>query len=195
MAKLPGDDPADSLRTASLAPAGDPEHLRRLRAAFRGRRKVRLGYRKPAEERAEARVICPYAIVFASGMWYVVAHWETSEGIRFFRLDRIDSVEPLETRFPAPRDFSVDEVLREGRVFRAQAAGTLRVRYSPRIARWIADREGKTLAADESLTLEHPLADLDWAVRHLLQYGPDVEVLEPAEVREAIVRRLADIAQ
>src|SRR4051812_9878692 len=41
---------------------------------------------------------------------------------------------------------------------------------------------------------EHPLADLDWAVQHLLQYGPEVEVLGPAEVREALVRRLESIS-
>ena len=38
--------------------------------------------------------------------------------------------------------------------------------------------------------IEHPLADTDWAVRHVLQYGPDVEVLEPDAVREAVVARL-----
>jgi predicted DNA-binding transcriptional regulator YafY len=64
------------------------------------------------------------------------------------------------------------------------------VRYSSRIARWIAEREGKTLAEDGSLTMEHPLADGEWAVRHVLQYGPDVTVLEPSEVREAVRRRL-----
>ena len=69
-------------------------------------------------------------------------------------------------------------------------AGTLRLRYSARIARWIAEREGKTLAEDGTLTVEHPLADPDWAVRHVLQYGPDVAVLGPDEVREAVVRRL-----
>jgi predicted DNA-binding transcriptional regulator YafY len=31
-------------------------------------------------------------------------------------------------------------------------------------------------------------------VRHLLQYGPEVEVLEPAEVRQALVHRLEEIA-
>jgi len=26
--------------------------------------------------------------------------------------------------------------------------------------------------------MEHPLADLEWAARHLLQYGAEVEVLD-----------------
>jgi predicted DNA-binding transcriptional regulator YafY len=41
--------------------------------------------------------------------------------------------------------------------------------------------------------IDHPLADTDWAVRHVLQYGPDVTVLEPAAVREEVVRRLSRI--
>ena len=57
----------------------------------------------------------------------------------------------------------------------------------------IAEREGKPLDEDGSLTMEHPLADSDWAVRHLLQYGPEVDVLEPDEIREAIKRRLEAI--
>ena len=32
---------------------------------------------------------------------------------------------------------------------------------------------------------------LDWAVRHVLQYGADAEVLAPGELREAIVERLS----
>jgi proteasome accessory factor C len=190
VAKLPEDERADDFRAASLSSAGDLEHLRSLRDAFRQRRKVRLSYRKADEDVPSHRVICPYGIVFASGMWYAVAHCESSDGIRIFRLDRVEQVETLDARFESPRGFSVDTVIKEGKVFQAPEPGTLRLRYSPRIARWIAEREGKSLADDGSLTMDHPLADRDWAVRHVLQYGPEVTVLEPAEVRNAVVRRL-----
>jgi proteasome accessory factor C len=179
----------EDLRAAVLAPAGDPEHLRRLRDALRTRHRVRLSYRKAGAEEASDRVLCPYGIVFTSGMWYVVANCGEEE-LRIFRLDRVQDVEVLETRYQPPRDFSLDAVVREGKAFQAAGAETLKVRYSPAIARWIAEREGKALEADGSLVLEHPLADEDWAVRHVLQYGPDAEVLEPARVRLAIVKRL-----
>ena len=68
------------------------------------------------------------------------------------------------------------------------------VRYSPRIARWIAEREEGDLADDGSFVVKHPLADTDWAVRHVLQYGPEAEVVEPAAVREAMKKRLARAA-
>jgi proteasome accessory factor C len=154
---------------------------------------VRLTYRKADAEEPSSRVVCPYGIVFANGMWYAVAQCESSEGIRIFRLDRVEQVEPLEARYDSPRGFSIDAMVKDGRAFQSAEAGTLRVRYSPRIARWIAEREGKQVAADGSLVMDHPLADRDWAVRHVLQYGPDAEVLEPDEVRAAIVGRLQQL--
>ncbi len=190
VAKLPDEEPADNLRAASLSVSGDLGHLRALREAFRRRHKVRLSYRKAEEDTPSQRVICPYGIVFASGMWYAVGHCENSDGIRIFRLDRMEQVETLEARFESPRGFSVDGLIREGKALQAADAGTLRLWYSPRIARWIAEREGKPVSNDGSLTLEHPLADTDWAVRHVLQYGPDVTVLAPAGVREAVRQRL-----
>lgn len=179
----------EDYRSASLAPAGDPEHLRRLRQANRARRRVRLTYRKSGAEAATTRVLCPYEIVFTEGMWYVVADCGDA-ALRFFRLDRVEGVETLEERYERPRGFSLEAVLREGKAFQAAEAGTLRVRYSPRIARWICEREGGTLDADGSLVREYPLGDMGWAVRHVLQYGPDAEVLEPPEVRAEVVRRL-----
>ena len=92
-----------------------------------------------------------------------------------------------------PADFSPESVIREGKVFQRDGAGRVRIRYGPQVARWIAEREGKTLEADGTLTLEHPLADPHWVVRHVLQYGPDAEVLEPKAMRDAVAEALAAI--
>jgi len=185
-------DHESDYRFASLGQAGDPEHFRRLQQASRARRRVRLTYRKSGAGEASHRMLCPYGIVFANGMGYIVADCG-KEGLRFFRLDRVEGVEVLEERYERPKDFSLEAVIREGRAFQGTDVGTLKVRYSPKVARWIGEREGKALDQDGSLTLEHPLADPDWAVRHVLQYGPDAEVLEPAAVREEIVRRLSSL--
>jgi proteasome accessory factor C len=188
--KLPADDAGDAVTASAPVPPGRLEHLRAFREAQREHRKVRLRYRGGGDREPSQRIVCPYAIVFASGMWYTVAHCESSDGVRFFRLDRVEDVQLLDARFtPAPHP-SVEEIVRQGRAFQRDGVGTLTLRYSPRIARWIAEREGKQLAEDGTLTVDHPLADPDWAVRHVLQYGPDVEVLEPVAVREAVVARL-----
>ena len=84
----------------------------------------------------------------------------------------------------------VDEHLTDGKVLRPGESAAMRVRYSARIARWIAEREGREVADDGSLTVEYPLRDVQWGVRHVMQYGPDAELLAPADVRDALVARL-----
>ena len=192
--KLPPDGVAAELRHAELASPGSVEHLAVLRQAVRARRKVRLLYRRAGRDAPTERVIAPYALVVASGAWYTVAFCERSDGLRIFRLDRVEQAALRDERYEEPDGFSLDDLVRDGRVFRAAEPRTMTVRYSPRIARWIAEREGRPLDADGSLTVEHPLADDEWAVRHVLQYGADAEVLWPAEVRALVADRLASLA-
>ena len=187
IARLPASDV--EMRAGTLG-AADAEHLAVLRGAVRGRRKVRLGYRRGDRETASDRAIAPYALIVASGMWYAVAFCDDSTAIRVFRLDRVESAELLEEVFAVPASFSVERIVRERRVLHADAPQAMTVRYSPRIARWIAEREGRTPDADGSLTMEHPLLDVAWGVRHALQYGADAEVLSPATVRRELARRL-----
>ena len=187
-------DPAEPvLRAAGTGyPHQDDAPRRaRIRRAIRDHRKMRLSYQKASAAAPEWRTISPCCLVAARGMWYLVAHADEGDGLRFFRLDRVLDAVTLDERFRPSAELTAGDLLRDGRMFRAEEAEPLVIRYSPRIARWIAEREGQPLAADGSLTLTHPLADADWAVRHVLQYGPDAEVLAPAPVREAVRTRLA----
>ena len=190
LARLPADPIPDLLSHAALGPGGSADHLAAIRTSLSARRKLRLTYRRGGAEDAAERSICPYALVAASGMLYVVARCEGSEGIRVFRLDRIEDATALAEKYEIPEAFSLDDIVRDGRVLHGEKPRTLVVRYSARIARWIAEREGLSLAEDGSLTHSHPLADVQWAVRHVLQYGPDAEVLSPPDVRAEVARRL-----
>lgn len=192
IASLPGDDIPESDMTGA-APAGPGvRHLSVLRQAVRERRKARLLYRKGASGTAEARTVCPYCLVFASGAWYVVAHCEKAKALRVFRLDRITEVEPRESAYKVPDDFSIDRVMEKSKAMLSrEPAEILRVRYSSRIAKWIAEREGVALDADGSATIEHPLHDDQWAVRHALQYGAEAEVVAPARIRTAMRKTLS----
>ena len=179
--------------TDGLAVVGD-ERFAECRAVLRramGRgRKVKLAYRKASDRDAGTRTVCPYSLVHAAGSWYLVAHCESGEGVRIFRLDRVEAVEELDQRYRVPPSFDVDALLHDERLFAADRPRSLVVRYSAQVARWIAERQGREPDADGTLTVEHPLADTDWAVRHVLQYGADAEVLAPADVRDAMVERL-----
>lgn len=181
---------------AEIAPMEGLSALDDVKRALKNRKKARISYQSSAATEAKTRVIRPYAIVAASGMWYVIAYCEASDGLRVFRADRIEASAQLSDRYEIPATFSVRDTLRQGRALQADTpASGMTVRYSPRIARWIAEREGRELSSDGSLTIEHPLADAEWGVRHVLQYGAEAEVLEPKSLREEIVRRLSSLSR
>jgi proteasome accessory factor C len=195
IAKLPSDPFPDAARQASFGAHGDAEHLAAVRSALRSRRKLKLTYRKADSDRATDRVVCPYALAAVNGSLFIVAHCEKTGGIRIFRLDRVEGAKLLADRFTIPENFSVDDVLSDGKALSSSGRPrVLKVRYSQRIARWIAEREGGECAPDGSLIVEHPLVDTGWAIRHVLRYGPDAEVLEPADVREELCRKLESMA-
>lgn len=190
---VPSNDRHEGTRHADLDTAGSAEHLSILKSAVRVRSKVQLRYRAGGASESTERVASPHAIVFAEQMWYVVATGD-DDGLRFFRLDRIEDVRQVDEPFERD-DALLLRVQETGRAFASESAARMKVRYSPRIARWVAEREGRQLDSDGGLTMEHPLADESWAVRHVLQYGPDAEVLEPAELRDVIATRLAGLVE
>ena len=143
------------------------------------------------EESPVVRAVHPWRLIFSNGAWYLAGWCEESGGVRIYRTDRIVSA-VVTDRESRPADEKVlDGLMVDGRPFHLGAgSATLTVRYSPAIARWIAEREGGTPEPDGSLVVRYPLADREWAVRHVLQYGPDAVVEEPVEVREAVRGRV-----
>jgi len=174
---------------------GVPEpHLQsfgRLCQAQEERRAVRLTYQRADAAPSEARLVHPWAIVRVHQHSYVVAWCTTVTAVRVFRLDRIRHVELDGAVFEVPSDFDLDGVLRDGRIFSGERPeDELVVRYSPQVARWVAEREGVPLDADGSVTVSWPLADDAWAVRHVLQYGVDASVLASTRIRDLVIARL-----
>ena len=192
ISQVPSNDRHEGTRYADLSDAGSAEHLTVLRAAVRGQHKVRLRYRSGGATETTTRIICPHSLAYAEQMWYAVAKGDDLT-VRFFRLDRVEMVEQLDETFP--RDEAFSATLREShRAFESSSTRRMTVRYSPRIARWVAEREGKPVAPDGSITLEHPVADDSWAVRHVLQYGPEAELLAPPELRRMVAERVAALS-
>ena len=165
-----------------------------LSEAREQRRAVHFAYQRADATAAERRLVHPWALVRAHQHVYVVAWCTGARALRLFRLDRISDVQFDHDTFDVPATFDPDSVVRDGRAFVGELPDdVLVVRYTARIARWISEREGVPLDADGSVTVSWPLADDDWAVRHVLQYGPDAAVLGPARIAEAVRAVLASL--
>jgi len=168
-----------------------------LQAALEQRHVVTLLYQRPDEGQPTARRVRPYALVRADANVYLVAWCERADGLRVFRLDRVTGATATREGYVVPADFSLSQVLQQGGVFTRDDGvdEVLVVRYSPQVARWIAERTGGTVAGDGTIEVAYPLADDAWAVRHILQYGPDAVVVSPDIVRERVVAVLDTLLQ
>jgi proteasome accessory factor C len=195
ISKLPPDDQLGGTHHAESESPGSTAHLATMREALRTHQKVQLEYRKPDSGEVSRRIIRPYSLVISSGAWYVIAYCDTSQGLRIFRLDRVAAATPTADEYEIPETFRISDVVSTHKVFASRSAQRMRVRYSRRIARWIAEREEGETDADGSFVVDHPLADIDWGVRHVLQYGADAEVIEPESIRAALKARLSRAAE
>lgn len=167
----------------------------RLVEAAREGRRCGFRYLKPDADAPEVRRLEPYAVVEASGRWYAVGRDPDRDAMRAFRLDRMLDTEVLETPFEPAPDFELDRFLSGGRVFWSSAATEARVRYSPAIARWILERGVGAERADGSAVATHRVADPTWAVRHVLQYGGDAELLGPGDLRRRVAAAARDVVR
>lgn len=166
-----------------------------LMLACRDRRPVVFDYRKATAARPETRQVEPWTLECWRGHWYL-AGWDRDRGAeRVFRLSRITGrVRSRAGAFtaPVPDVVTVRETVESWAGEIATRSARIRLRTGcgyPLRARAQSVREG-TDGWDE---LEIPYGHgLDaW----LVEFGPDVVVLEPADLRADVVDRLRAVAK
>ena len=162
-------------------------HLPALASAVWRQRRLSARYREGS--RVVRRTVDPLGLVLKGGAWYLVARRRA--GMRVYRVSRFVSVREREERFERPPGFDLaaywDEWSRRFEETRPRVEVTLRasdlaLRFLPRDLR---AEDGVYVVGFESL---------DYALRELLSFGADVEVLEPPELRERVAAAAAEAA-
>jgi len=178
---------------ADAAAAGDPAIVSLLRRAMRARQVTEIQYQRSGSAVPGVRRVHPYALVATRGKWMLSAFCEATGERRNFRVDRIRRTSATRDRFERPAN--ADQVVSADQHADGDTPGVV-IQYSPRVSKWIRERlsssRGTRVVMDgESVTVEHPLRDAGWAVRHVLQYGPEAVVVSPPAVRRAVQATLA----
>jgi proteasome accessory factor B len=171
-----------------------------LRRAVRDRRAVTFGYRKPDAE-STTRRLQPWGLAQWHGRWYLTGFDLDRAAVRVFRLGRIDTA--VTSFGPAGAyDIPADHDPR-GMVDSTQVTtspprvATLRVRQDSgnalrRRARLLAEDDGLRRIDGWSM-VDVDFRDVDRLADEVAGYGPDVVVVEPTDLREAVVRRLMGV--
>jgi predicted DNA-binding transcriptional regulator YafY len=165
------------------------------------RKRLELRYFTRANAAHSERTVSPQRLVYYRDNWYLDAWCHLRGGLRTFALDAIVDAHILDARAleVSSTDLEAHHAASYG-IFAGAPQHLAVLRFNGRRARWVAkerwhrDQEGRHLE-DGSYELRVPYGNALELIMDVLKFGPDVEVLEPRELREAVAERLRAAAR
>jgi len=166
-----------------------------LTNAAQTRTRVSLRYRGRREE--TERELDPYGLAYRAGCWYVVGMCRLRRGLRSFRLDRVQSVRPLASRFTRPPRF-------DALAHVTLSLATLPRAFSPEVLlktdldtarRELFPTAGVLQCTEEGVVLSAQADDLRWFARELARLPFGFEIRSPAELRDALALVASQLLQ
>ena len=192
------------LDAAGWFQTGEPvPHLGALSEAVWGERRIEVDYERG--EGQVTRTLDPLGLVLKAGVWYLVALAEGEP--RTYRVSRVAAVRPLEERFDRPPKFDLPSFWGESSAAYEREAPRIdiKVRVNPdrldnlrgAVGGRVVDAADRLDEADPEgwLRLRLRLKWPDEAPAMLLAAGASVEVLEPVEVRDRLIRAAKRIVE
>jgi predicted DNA-binding transcriptional regulator YafY len=171
--------------------------LEKLRRAARQRRRLRLWYQGGRGPDPVERDVDVYALAFRWGWWYAIGYCHLRQAIRTFRVDRIDKLMLLSASFNAPETFDAHAYLAaepepppEIEVEMRFAPGGAHLAEYGR-SYW----QSMAPQADGAVVVTFGAPTIEVAAGTVLSYGPLVEVLAPAALRQKVGAWATAVAQ
>jgi proteasome accessory factor B len=184
-------DRAQTIAELPIVPALAPVY-----EATRRRAPVRFRYK------GEDRHVEPWGLSSKRGRWYVVGFDRDRGQMRVFRADRIDGAVDIgdDDSFAVPDDFRPEaELAEEPWQLGGGAPVAVRVRVDPGRAADLAARARRASdvewESDGSVVVTLGVTNLDGLRSLVFEYLEHAEVLDPPEVRDAVVDWLESVAE
>lgn len=178
----------------------EPDNFQAISSALLSRHRLRIEHYRRSRNDSLERDVSPQRLVYYRDNWYLDAWCHLRKGLRTFSVDAIRSAVVLGKRAREITDATLDEHLGGGfGIFSGKAAHIAVLRFEPMRARWVSretwhsEQEGQ-FELDGAYILKVPYADSRELAMDILKYGPDVEVLAPAELRAEVLRLLEKAA-
>lgn len=140
----------------------------------------------------------PYCVKYFKQRWYLLG--DSDLGLRIYSLDRFVDMEELEEHFEIPKGFDAEEYF--GNYFGViigEEPEDVKIRVVPDQVKYfrtlpLHGSQRETTQEDGSSVFSYHIAPTFDFVQEILSHGADVEVLEPAELRESIADIIAGMA-
>jgi proteasome accessory factor C len=173
-------------------------HLGKIESAISRRKTIRFTYYSIGRDEHSDREVDPYSLLYSGGNWYVVGYSHERKDTRIFRLSRIEGRITFKTRaehdFAAPQDFDLSRYRDRAPWQLEGPTETATVALTPTIAWWVEQMFGgygqTAIGADGSGVYTTEYSNRRELVAWILGLGAEAQVLDPPDLREAVVAAL-----
>ena len=166
---------------------GNDDRLATIRGAVQRQRALHITYYTATRDEITERVVDPMRVLVVAGRGYLEAWCRRAEAVRLFRVDRIDGLVELDEPAAPPPQAQPSEV-RDSVFTPTPDLPLVRLRVG-RGGRWITEYypcEEIVAESAEHWLVSLRAGDLGWARRLVLGLGPEVSVVGPPELAEAV---------
>jgi predicted DNA-binding transcriptional regulator YafY len=176
-------------------------HFSTIAAAVLKRVRVWIRHYNRNEDRETEREISPQRLIHYRENWYVDGYCHMREGLRSFAVDAIRDAVLRDTRAKEIPNSELDEHLASGYgIFAGRNVAWATLKFTAQAARWVSaqiwhPKQRARVEKDGGYVLEIPYADDRELVMEILKYGADVEVVQPAALRERVGDAIRKAAQ
>ncbi len=163
---------------------------------------LRFAYRSPATDRITQRTVEPHHLQYYNASWVLTARCLLRSQWRKFYLARMDNVSVTgDTFIPRPQKEWRRRVEGAFGIFQGGKSVEVVLRFTPFRARWIREQvwhpdQQMIPFADGGLELRLPVVDFREIKMKILQFGADVSVVAPEDLRNEIgeeVRKMGEM--
>lgn len=179
---------AQAAAAVTVAVDGQNGRLVVLRRALNAEQAVQVTYYSAGRDARTERIVDPMRLLLVDGHWYLEAWCRSAEGVRMFRLDRIEELAALDEPSRPPPDVAPRDI--SGGLFLPTPDDVeVRIRLQP-WARWVADYYPcQSVVEDgDGLLVTLRSTETTWVRRLVAGLGGAAQVLDPPALADQIAQ-------
>lgn len=182
------------LRMAGRSFSG--EHFQIVAGALLQRKRLTIRYHGRGADTETQREVSPQRLTHYRDNWYLDAWCHQRRALRSFAVDRLRAANVLNQAAKNIDEAALDAHFASGYgIFAGKPKNTAVLRFTPERARWVADEQWHTQQHGRFLEngcyeLTIPYSDPRELVMDILKHGAEVEVIEPATLRQSLYEQL-----
>jgi predicted DNA-binding transcriptional regulator YafY len=174
----------------------EQNHIETIEAAIAATQVLYVAYHEVGHNEPAVQNICPFGFLIGRFTYLIAFPNRRPKAMRLYRMDQFSSILALDTIFKRPINITIEDVVAKSFGAEIEEPRRIKWRFSAKASKeaekfqFHPSQKVKKLS-NGKLDVEFTAGGLKEMCWELFQWGDSVEILEPRELKEEMVRQLS----